>query len=173
MNTSVKKRKGLKFCSRCGRWRQRRSFVGNRARYDGKCNYCRSCLKTYAKHHRNKENAIFRSKVWGAKYPDRRKAAQLSSFLRRRGIPTATTASVLQDMHSANPCPYCGDVINWTNMSYDHIDGVGTDVHITCNRCNLVKHGFMHEDFLLICKLLGQDRIRWYKERVRLPGPKR
>lgn len=159
-----------KRCAKCGKVRRRKSFIPNRARKDGLTVYCRYCHTKYNKRYKKSAAAIARADVWKLENPDRFKAAQLVGYLRRRtNQKDATVESVLLEIKKSYICPYCNSPLTWRNFSYDHKDGMGTDVHPVCTECNLLKHNFEHEDFLRIASLLGIERLKYYHSKLKRP----
>lgn len=166
----IRLKKRLKYCPRCKRTRQRRSFIHNRARHDGLSTYCKTCHVKYYALSMKSDAALERAERWKKKYPEKFKATQLASALRRRSDNCRMTMQdVLNDFKNYTHCPYCKITLTWRNFSYDHLDGRASEVHGVCVECNLLKNQFHHSDFLTICNALGQERLRWYTERVRRP----
>src|SRR5260370_28735567 len=151
----------LKRCPKCGRNRKRSSFVPNKARYDGFASYCRSCMSKYNRRYRKKENTLKRAQEWAIENPDKIRLTQIVAYLKRVGSPKPRE-EVQLDLINKIHCPYCDVILDWTNLSYDHKNGKGSDTHPVCITCNLIKHIFTHDDFILIVKIIGIDKLKEY-----------
>jgi len=156
----------LKFCARCQRRRQRRSFLPNRGRRDGLSVYCRSCHVSYNARYASAERAIVRSRRYAKRHPERVKASQLASHLRRKGGIEKNINAIEREIRSGRTCPYCGDTLTVRNFSYDFKNGAGGSFHAVCVGCNSVKHMIEHRDFVRIVALLGTSRLGYYKRKA-------
>jgi hypothetical protein len=70
-------------------------------------------------------------------------------------------------MSAGLSCPYCELALGVSNLSIDHKEGRGSDLHPVCIGCNLLKNIMIHADFLLVKEALGVERLRLYGTRIR------
>lgn len=159
-------------CAKCGVLKARSLFSKNSGKSSGYHSYCKACNKGRQANMAKKHIAY--RKAYKDRHPERYRADRILWCLRKReaagGTCGLTRDSIIADMRANLRCPYCNDPIGLINISYDHINGCGTQVHPVCIECNLVKNILHHDDFLALIGAIGVERLMFYKDKVKRAG---
>jgi hypothetical protein len=166
MYKSRRKTPGIKWCSGCRTHRRDEEFYqkreGERVRLAHQCKECH-CRRSNEAYRRRRDWYKTYTREWLRKNPDRHRATRMANRYKADGL---TRDRVWADMHDGLRCPYCDVALDWENLSYDHKNGPGTEIHPVCLPCNDLKRVFDDEDYRKIVGLLGPERLAYYKSRL-------
>ena|SRR5688572_240430 len=167
MYRSRRKTPGIRWCSGCREHKPEAEFY-NKKRESGKIDkthQCKVCLckKSNERCARLSDRYSRYAREWRERHPDRYRATRMANRYKADGL---TRERVFADMRSGLRCPYCGVAIDWENISYDHKNGPGTEIHPVCLPCNDLKRVFNDEDYRAIVALLGPERLAYYHSRL-------
>lgn len=124
----------MKLCTRCGETKDNDSFVRGARQRDGLQAWCRDCMRSYTREHRERpgvkerRNAAARAR----RDPSRAKDAGLR---RLYGITLLQFNTMLDAQHGR--CMVCDDVLDGGKATHvDHCHDTGVVRALLCGHCN-------------------------------------
>lgn len=152
----------MKTCSKCKEKKSLAEFHNDRSRKDGKCHYCKSCIRSRDQERKNNDGyKKFLKKHYRKKH--KTPGGRLRTYRRgakKRSYDFQLTKGEFMTFWN-HPCHYCGEEID--GIGLDRIDNskgyILKNVVPCCSECNRMKGINTSTEFIERCKKIVDKKL--------------